>query len=128
MIFLTLEAVVETDAPVTLDTTRLDERATRARMDAIRLCQDTDKTLREMKSLRVVRSSLTRELGRETIGLEARVRRSAHIRLGATPGDYPSGETPLGRIARGLGGTDWGWFSAEGCTHGASGVSSVSSS
>jgi hypothetical protein len=128
MISLTSEAVVETDAPVTPETMCLVERAERVRMDAIRLCQETDETLREMKSLRVEAAWLTSERGRESIGLEGRVRRSALIRRGASPVNDLSSErlATLGRMARGRGGTDWGWFSADGWTHGASGVSSIS--
>jgi hypothetical protein len=120
MISLTSEAVVETDAPVTPETMLLAERAKRARMDAIRLCQETEETLREMKSLGVVAAWLTSELGRETIGLEARVRRSAHTRRGASPVDYPSSER-LGTAGRLAVGADWGWFNADVCPREASG-------
>ena len=90
MIPLTSEAVVETEAPVTPETMQLTEHAKRTRIAAIRLCQEMDETLGKMKSLRAELAWLTSELGRAAIGLETRVRRSAHLRRGASPVDYPS--------------------------------------
>ena len=92
MIPLTSEAVVETDAPVAPETMHLAVRAKRSRIDAIRPCQEMDETLGEMKSLRAAGAWLTSELGGGAIGLEARVRRSAHLRRGASPVDDPRSE------------------------------------
>ena len=92
MIPLTSEAVVETDALVTPESMRLAERAKGTRLDAIRLCQETEENLREIKSRRAAGAWLTSELGREGIGFEARVRRSAHLRRGASPVDDPRSE------------------------------------
>jgi hypothetical protein len=92
LIPLTSEAVVETDALVTPESMRLAERAKGTRLDAIRLCQETEENLREIKSRRAAGAWLTSELGREGIGFEARVRRSAHLRRGASPVDDPRSE------------------------------------
>ena len=104
---------------MTPETMHLAERARRSRIDAIRLCREMDETLETMKSLRAEQAWLTSELGCAAIGLEARVRRSAHLRRGASPVDDPRSE----RLAT----SGWvavaaepagGWLGAHGCTHG----------
>jgi hypothetical protein len=68
---------------MTPETLILAERAERTRMDAIRLCRETDETLRQSTSVRVVSEKLRGELGREIVGFVAQARRTADIREGA---------------------------------------------
>jgi hypothetical protein len=97
---------------------QLTEHAKRTRIAAIRLCQEMDESLRTMKSPRAKAACLTSELGREAIGLEARVRRSAQIRRGTSPVDYPSsGRLPTKGWLGVAADPAWGWVGAPGCTH-----------
>jgi hypothetical protein len=67
---------------MTPETFTLAERAKRTRMEAIRLCQETDQTLSEVESLRVTAAWQRSELGK-TFGLVEQVHHSADMRDGA---------------------------------------------
>jgi hypothetical protein len=68
---------------MTPETVILAEQAERTRMDAIRLCRETDEILRQSTSVRVVSKRLRGGLGREIVGFVAQVRHTAEIREGA---------------------------------------------
>jgi len=61
----------------------LADQASRIRMDAIRLCRETDETLRRSANLRVQSEWLRGEFGHELVRFVANLRPAAHICRGA---------------------------------------------
>jgi hypothetical protein len=83
------QVIAETEAVMPSETLRLVDQAERIRMDALRLCQETDETLRQSENLRAESEYLRAEVRREVVGFVMRARRAAHISRGAGPEDAP---------------------------------------